>query len=125
MEAAEEGAKSFGLPMKVAPIYKDGNLLWGFTVGIVRDGVTVTSLSVKFDDETVVKRAWVGRGPDGFPAMEGSSQEIAGKNFEIRKTDDNPVDEQLRSVIRTFCQSLVSAINKYYAFGSAFSDDST
>ena len=57
--------------------------------------------------------------------LEGSSEEIQGKNFEIRKMDDNPLSDNLRSSIRDFCQQLVAAINKYYAFGSAFADDST
>lgn len=43
-----------------------------------------------------------------------------------RKMDaDNPVDEELRAVIRTFCEELVQAVNGYYAFGSIFSDDAT
>jgi hypothetical protein len=42
-----------------------------------------------------------------------------------RKMDDTPVDAELRSVIRTFCEELVQAVNSYYAFGSIFSDDAT
>ena len=57
--------------------------------------------------------------------MEGNSEEIDGKDFEIRKVDDVVVTEAIRSSIREFCQMLVEAINKYYAFGSCFVDDST
>lgn len=42
-----------------------------------------------------------------------------------RKLDENPVDDVLRETIRNICQQLVAAINKYYAFGSAFVDDAT
>ena len=42
-----------------------------------------------------------------------------------RKLDDSPVDEELRACIRRFCEELMSALNKYYAFGSCFVDDST
>ena len=42
-----------------------------------------------------------------------------------RKLDDSPVDEELRSCIRRFCEELMSALNKYYAFGSCFVDDYT
>ncbi len=42
-----------------------------------------------------------------------------------RKLDTNPVDEASRTAIKGLCQELVAAINKYYAFGSAFVDDST
>ncbi len=31
--------------------------------------------------------------------------------------------EDLRSTIRFFCQGLVGALNRYYAFGSVFVDD--
>lgn len=42
-----------------------------------------------------------------------------------RKLDENEVDDQLRETIRNICQQLVSAINKYYAFGSVFVDEAT
>lgn len=42
-----------------------------------------------------------------------------------RKLDENPVDDLLRATIRNICQQLVAAINKYYAFGSAFVDEAT
>lgn len=45
---------------------------------------------------------------------------------DCRKMDmENPVDDELRAVIRTFCEELVQAVNSYYAFGSIFSDDAT
>ncbi len=42
-----------------------------------------------------------------------------------RKEDDNPLDDEVRGAIRSFCQGLVAAINKYYAFGSAFVDEAS
>ena len=57
---------------------------------------------------------------DGFPALEGNSEEVLGKHFEIRKIDTKPVNEGIRSAIRDFCQMLVGAINKYYAFGGCW-----
>jgi hypothetical protein len=33
------------------------------------------------------------------------------------------VDEDTRSTIRAFCTGLVTALNKYYAFGSVFAED--
>ncbi len=42
-----------------------------------------------------------------------------------RKLDEKPVDDLLRETIRNICQQLVSAINKYYAFGSVFVDEAT
>lgn len=62
---------------------------------------------------------------DGFPILEGNAEEVDGKNFEIRKVCDNSVSEPMRASIKDFCQMLVAAINKYYAFGSCFVDDAT
>ena len=42
-----------------------------------------------------------------------------------RKEDDNPLDDEVRGAIRSFCQGLVAAINKYYAFGSVFVDEAS
>lgn len=41
----------------------------------------------------------------------------------LRKLCDRPVNEDLRNTIRAFCTALVSAINRYYAFGSVFVDE--
>ena len=49
---------------------------------------------------------------------------MAGASF-CRKMDSAPVDEVLRATIRNICTQLVGAINKYYAFGSAFVDEAT
>jgi hypothetical protein len=40
-----------------------------------------------------------------------------------RKLNEEKVDEDTRAVIRAFCNGLVTALNKYYAFGSVFSED--
>ena len=71
----------------------------------------------------------MGRGVDGFPVMTGTETAVEGKHFEIWSVgggaDAAPLDEDTRTVVRNFCTLLVGAINKYYAFGSCFSDDAT
>ncbi|CAL8471268.1 g10810 [Coccomyxa elongata] len=119
------GLGMWGLPVKVEPYYKDEDVLWGITFTILRDGEVATQLGVWYDDEEVRKHEWVGRGADGFPTLEGKESDVVGKHLEIRKLDENPVDDVLRETIRNICQQLVAAINKYYAFGSAFVDDAT
>lgn len=57
--------------------------------------------------------------------LEGNAEEIKGKNFEIRKLGEDSVSDQVKTSIKEFCKLLVGAINKYYAFGSCFVDDST
>ncbi|CAK0787338.1 hypothetical protein CVIRNUC_010557 [Coccomyxa viridis] len=115
----------YGLPIKVEPYANRDGMLWGITVSILRDGALATEVGIRYDEEEVLKHDWVGRGADGFPTLEGNAVAIVGKHLEIRKLDSNPVDEIARTAIRGLCQELVAAINKYYAFGSAFVDDST
>lgn len=120
----EEGMRKFGLPCKIQPVRREG-IPWGFTTSIIRDGVTLTDISVSFDEEVAYKYDWVGKAADGFPQLEGNAEEIMGKNFVIRKADDNTIDDQTRGVIRILCQEIQASINKYYAFGSCFVDDAT
>lgn len=85
-EAADPDALAkFDLPIKVTPYYKDGaNRLWGMSIAFVKDGVTATTLGVKFDEEEVERHEWVGRGADGFPTLEGNLEDVVGANLEIR-----------------------------------------
>lgn len=124
IELQEGGVANVGCPCKVSAFKRD-DVLFGFTVSFLKDGETDTDVRVAFDDEPTTKHEWVGRGADGFPMLEGNAEEIIGKNFEIRKLGDNPVSDSVKASIREFCQLLVGAINKYYAFGSCFVDDST
>jgi len=122
IEAAEGGYRNFGMPMTVDPIYVE-DVLWGFKIGILKDGVKQTDLAMQFDSNSISKHEWVGRKEDGFPVMEGKAQDIKGKNIEIWKLDNNPVSEDLRSTIRALCVAFASATNRYYAFGSVFSSE--
>lgn len=120
-----DGAANFGMPMRVEPFQNSKGEDWGFVVSFVRDGVTMTQIGVMFDEATTTRAEWVGKGADGFPTKEGKVIDVVGQSLIIRKMDDNAVDDELRASIRSFCESLVSALNKYYAFGSCFTDDYT
>ncbi|KAL4858559.1 hypothetical protein ACK3TF_001514 [Chlorella vulgaris] len=124
IEIQENGVANCGTPAKVT-VYKRDDSIWGFTVSFLKDGVSATDVRVAFDEETVQKHDWIGRGSDGMPVLEGNAENIQGKHLEIRKVCDNVVSENMRSSIREFCTLLVAAINKYYAFGSCFVDDAT
>ena len=50
----------------------------------MRDGATLTDISVSFDEEVTRKFDWVGKGADGFPQLEGDTEEVIGKHFVIR-----------------------------------------
>ena len=82
IEAGEGGMQNFGMPMNVEPVYQDG-ILWGFKVGIFKEGTKLTDLAVLFDNQIVVKHEWVGRGEDGMPMLEGRTENVKGKNIEI------------------------------------------
>lgn len=68
---------------QIQPVRREG-IPWGFTTSIIRDGVTLTDISVSFDEEVAYKYDWVGKAADGFPQLEGNAEEITGKNFVIR-----------------------------------------
>ncbi|MEW5302816.1 MAG: hypothetical protein WDW38_004072 [Sanguina aurantia] len=123
MEGQEAGMRNFGAPMVITPQYQESSL-WGFNIGIYREGIKLTDLGVQFDDDIVTKHEFVGKDERGMPLLEGRVDEIKGKHMEIWKLDSIPVDEDLRATIRSYCTALVSALNRYYAFGSVFVDDS-
>ncbi|PSC72447.1 hypothetical protein C2E20_4214 isoform B [Micractinium conductrix] len=124
IEVQENGVANCSTPCKVTTVRRDGEL-WGFTVSFLKDGESAADVRVAFDEEVTLKHEWVGRGADGFPVLEGNAEEVMGKHFEIRKICDRQINDVTRASIRDFCQILVAAINRYYAFGSCFVDDST
>jgi hypothetical protein len=44
-------------------------------------------------------------------------------NQKRRKLNEEKVDEDTRATVRAFCNGLVTALNKYYAFGSVFAEE--
>lgn len=62
---------------------------------------------------------------DKFPVPEGKATDVHGKHLEVRKTDTNSVSDALRAALHLLCANLAEAVNKYYAFGSCFSEDAT
>ncbi len=86
IEAAESGLVNFGMPMTVQTFYLgegDEQMLWGFKVGIFKEGVKQTDLAITFDRIGTQKHEWVGRDDNGMPVLEGKVDEVAGKNLEI------------------------------------------
>lgn len=133
VNAGEAAVRNFGLPMSVAPRYRvaggagDDDMegsLWGFEVEVLRDGAKVADLGVNFDNECAIRSEWIGQDADGFPRAEGRQEQVAGKNLEVWFLDDKKLeDEDLRAAIRAFCAGLVSAVNRFYSFGSVFAED--
>jgi hypothetical protein len=82
IEANADGVAKFGLPIKVEPYYQEDDI-WGLDVFVVKDGISVGHIGVRYDNEIITKHEWVGRGEDGFPLLEGREDSIVGRNFEI------------------------------------------
>eukprot|EP00775_Hariotina_reticulata_P007254 gene7254-7467_t len=123
IEAEEGGQRNFGMPMKVHQRFLN-DLIWGIELEIIKEGEKQAELSLGFDNEVTYKSEWIGQdSSSGMPTKEGKQEEVVGKHFEIWKTCDRKVDEDLRATIRAFCTGLVAALNKYYAFGSVFAEE--
>lgn len=123
IEQAEYGPAKYGMPFKITKDNQEQGI-FGFVTSFQRTASDATDIAFRFDTDIAIKHEWVGRGEDGFPIMQGGQEEVTGKFLEIWKTDNNPVDEPTRAAVRLWCQELGAAINKYYAFGSCFVDDS-
>lgn len=91
---------------QVARTQREG-IPWGFVTSITRDGVTLTDISVSFDEEIAHKYDWVGKAADGFPKLEGNAEEIMGKNFVIRQAHTVLVWYTLLSV---FAQTMLECM---------------
>eukprot|EP01025_Chloroclados_australasicus_P058968 TRINITY_DN7446_c0_g2_i1.p2 TRINITY_DN7446_c0_g2~~TRINITY_DN7446_c0_g2_i1.p2 ORF type:complete len:224 (+),score=27.60 TRINITY_DN7446_c0_g2_i1:129-800(+) len=122
-EIGNDGYKLFGMHCDVDEHFAEDESLLGFTVWMQQKGERVCGILVRFDDESLQKFEWIGRGEDGFPTKEGPSKPVEGKHLEIWKVDNNPVDSEIRSAVKLFCQMLLTAMNRYYAFGSVFVEE--
>lgn len=126
MEQADGAAQKFGLPIDVEEVFReDDGRLWGTNISFLRNGEPVTTLYCGFDDDVLLKHEWMGMDDLGFPSPEGNTTEVQGRNYEIRKVCERPADDEIKATLREFCKSLGTTINRYYAFGSVFVDEST
>ncbi len=68
----------------------------------------------------------VGMDKDGFPVlqtMDGQERLVKGKNFIVRRDKTKPVPSQHVETVKALLTNMLSAVNKYYAFGSCFSEE--
>ena len=49
--------RNFGLPMNVEPVFK-GESIWGYKVGIFKNGVKLTDIMVQVGEGTLSNNAW-------------------------------------------------------------------
>ncbi|KAL6781231.1 hypothetical protein ACKKBG_A10310 [Auxenochlorella protothecoides x Auxenochlorella symbiontica] len=120
----DNGYALIGSPCKITPLMEDEQVR-NFTISLLNSGVSVADILIAFDEDVAVKHEWIGMGPDKFPVPEGKATDVHGKHLEVRKTDTNSVSDALRAALHLLCANLAEAVNKYYAFGSCFSEDAT
>eukprot|EP01026_Neomeris_dumetosa_P015024 TRINITY_DN1563_c0_g1_i10.p1 TRINITY_DN1563_c0_g1~~TRINITY_DN1563_c0_g1_i10.p1 ORF type:complete len:220 (+),score=25.12 TRINITY_DN1563_c0_g1_i10:128-787(+) len=117
-EVIQDGYRTFGMHCEL----EEGDYQ-GYTVWMKRRDERVAGIMLCYDNEVLKKYEWIGRGDSGMPQPQGGTEDIEGKHLEVWKIDSHPVDDEIRSGIKTFCQLLVNALNRYYAFGSVFSEE--
>lgn len=67
----------------------------------------------RLDSESTEQAQYLDIDPDTrMPVKAGEITVVPGKNFEIVKLDEKPVDEELRAVIRRLCGGMADALNK-------------
>ena len=122
LDVVERGRTTFGFAMAVQPcLREDGTTLKGFSVRVGDE----TTIEVRMDDESTEKWEFLRPNPEtGFPENAGNRTEVLGKYVEVYKMDENKVSAEGKAAIKKLVQSLAMTIDKYYAFGSVFIDDS-
>jgi hypothetical protein len=83
----------------------------------------VSSIKLTLDEEVTSKHEFIGKKESGMPEPMGEVTEVEGAHFEVWKDDDREIDDALRESIKGLCGGVVQALNRYYAFGSVFSEE--
>mmetsp|Transcript_9492 Transcript_9492/g.15393 ORF Transcript_9492/g.15393 Transcript_9492/m.15393 type:complete len:157 (+) Transcript_9492:38-508(+) len=133
IEVAENSKANFGIDnIDIEPIYLAPHWVERYgedpsmkVVNGFKAQFAEAELEVVMDEEVILGYDYLGMDENGFPEKRGDSFEILGKFLEVRRVGTNPVSEKTANAIRTFGKHLNTAFDKYYAFGSIYSDDAT
>lgn len=90
---------------------------------MLQEGKDPAIIKLTLDEELCSKFAFIGQDERGMPSPMGEETEVLGANFEFWKEDDNPTDDDQKTTIKVFCNSVAEALNRYYAFGHVFSEE--
>lgn len=88
--------------------------------------VSELELEALMDEEVVQGYDVVGMDKDGFPllqTMDGEEKLVKGKYFLVRRDKSTPVPAVHVETVKALLENMMSAVNKYYAFGSCFSEE--
>ena len=125
------GLEKYGLPILVEVIDISEVLSIGFSLTLqVQDAsgelVPALRLEALMDEEEVEGYDRVGMGPDGFPVLTTFDEEkkiVKGRCFIVRRDLATPVPEAMQEPAKALIGNLMAAVNRYYAFGSCFSEE--
>uniref|UniRef100_A0A7S3Z4F9 Uncharacterized protein n=2 Tax=Lotharella globosa TaxID=91324 RepID=A0A7S3Z4F9_9EUKA len=131
IELGENSKANFGIPeMEVIPIYLEPKWVEKYgedpsmkVVNGFRTQFNEVTVELLVDDEVIVGYDYVAMAEDGFPEKRGNAFEILGKYLILRKVGDTQATDKTRAAVKTFGKLLQQAFDKYYAFGSIYSED--
>lgn len=126
---SEDARRTYGCPFEVEPLSDDG-IPVGFEIKVLKyavDGTTevVEELLCSMDDQFSEGFDLIARNADGFPearTMDGETKLVPGKNFVVQRKE-RPVTPESKAVLKEVLTSIALSTNKYYAFGSNFTEE--
>ena len=83
-------------------------------------------LECLMDEEEVSGYDRVGMGEDGFPVLmtyDDEKKVVKGQCFIVRRDASSAVAPALVAPTKQLLNNMMEAVNKYYAFGSCFSEE--
>lgn len=91
-----------------------------------RSPVPAIEFECLMDEEVVSGFDMVGMDKDGFPVlqtMDGEEKTVKGKYFLVRRNKATPVPTDFVEPTKAMLTDMMEAVNKYYSFGSPFSEE--
>jgi len=127
---SEDARRTYGCPFEVQPITNDDGETEGFKLKMLKyatDGTTevVEEIMCAMDDDYSEGYDMIARNADGFPearTMDGQEKLVLGKNFVVQRKE-KPITPEAKAALKDVLTSIAMSTNKYYAFGSNFSDE--
>mmetsp|Transcript_50635 Transcript_50635/g.162058 ORF Transcript_50635/g.162058 Transcript_50635/m.162058 type:complete len:209 (+) Transcript_50635:48-674(+) len=124
LDLVEHKGPEFGLPVKVDTLSSSG-ANDGFCIDIFNPSGEhyVAQLVVKMDDEPVTYYEKIERGEGEELLKKSGAVEVVGRYMEIKKVGMEMVDPEYTSSVKGLLAETVSAVDKFYTFGSPFNEE--
>ena len=127
---SEDARRTYGCPFEVEPINNEDGETEGFKLKMLKyaaDGTTevVEELMCAMDDDYTEGFDMIAKNADGFPearTMDGQEKRVAGKSFVVQRKE-RPISPETKAALKDVLTSIAMSTNKYYAFGSNFTEE--